>query len=237
MEAIIAKEKIETIRKLLSQESTTLEKFQSVTRLAKRINPKIDEALNKASETLGKIENLSKGEIIELSADLLPEESEKQKKRKKTIVLFIKYYKELRSEIERIKMELERDSGRDSKSVSKQLGTASRIVAFAKGPFGIITITAVIIIAVGGMFLSQKSPTPNSPLTTQSPSPEKVKGIVFNGQKIPLDQLAVRNGPDCDSPHYHALNHTSVRAMDGTIIPDPGSCAYGKTKDTQVVEF
>lgn len=230
------REKFEALNKLLSQESTTIEKFQSVAKLAHGINPQIDQTLDKAAEALEKIENLSKGEVIELSADTLPEETEQQKKRKKALILFIKHYKELKDEIERVKAEL-----KDSKSANQQLSAVGRVAAFAKGPVGIITVAAVIIVAVSGLFLSQK---PQSKISNQDqlsssppPSTAKVKGIVFNGQKIPLDQLAVRNGPDCDSPHYHALDHVSVKAIDGTTIQDPGGCAFGKTKDTQVVEF
>lgn len=247
-------EKIGALHQLLSQDSTTLEKFQSVVKLASGINPNIDQALDKAADALGKIENLSKGEIIELSVDALPEDDEKQKKRKKAIVLFIKYYKELKSEVERVQAKFEENSGQDSKSVNQQISTASRIASFAKGPFGIITIAAVIIVAVGGMFLSQKSPSkttsqaslsalpsqsPSSPTPTPTPSPtQKTRGIIFDGQKVPLSEIKSATGPECDrEPHYHALDNTSAKTFDGSRVQDPGGCGFGKVEEVQIVEF
>lgn len=237
MESAETREKLEALHKLLSQDSTTLEKFQSAAKLAQGINSQIDAALDKAEDALGKIENLSKGEVIELSAEVLPEETEKQKKRKKAIILFIKHYKELKSEIERVKSEFEA-----SKSNGQQLSTAGRIAAFAKGPLGIITIAAVIIVAVGGMLLSQTSTTnpPNQASQSASPSPtaEKIKGIIFNGQKIPLTELKTATGPECDQDsHYHAADHNSATAIDSSTVPDPGGCGFGKVKEVQIVEF
>lgn len=54
--------------------------------------------------------------------------------------------------------------------------------------------------------------------------------------------LEVRTGPDCtnspqQAPHYHAKNGQFVRATDGTIIQDPGSCAFGKVNEVQIEEL
>lgn len=69
---------------------------------------------------------------------------------------------------------------------------------------------------------------------------EKIKVIVVNGKKVPLDQVHVGKGPECDSetkqyPHYHA-NSEKVTALDGTVIVDPNGCGYGKVKDIPVEE-
>jgi hypothetical protein len=69
---------------------------------------------------------------------------------------------------------------------------------------------------------------------------EKIKVIVVNGKKVPLEQVHVGKGPECDSeqnqlPHYHA-NAGSVTALDGTVTPDPGGCGYGKVRDVPVEE-
>ncbi len=69
---------------------------------------------------------------------------------------------------------------------------------------------------------------------------EKIKVIVVRGKKVPLSQVHVGKGPECDSeanqiPHYHA-NLSSVTALDGTVIPDPGGCGYGKVQQVPVEE-
>lgn len=67
---------------------------------------------------------------------------------------------------------------------------------------------------------------------------EKIKVIVVNGKKVPIAQVHVGTGPECgpnEAPHYHA-NTGSVTALDGTVIPDPGACGYGKVRDVPVEE-
>jgi len=69
---------------------------------------------------------------------------------------------------------------------------------------------------------------------------EKVKVIISGGKKIPISQVHVGKGPECDSeanqiPHYHA-NAGSVTALDGAVIPDPGGCGYGKVPQVPVEE-
>ena len=125
-----------------------------------------------------------------------------------------------------------------AKSESKgRLQTSAKIIAYAKGPFGLITVAALLI--AGFMIWQarstapQKETIPPSAVVTSKP---KIKVIEFNGKKIPLTELAVRTGPDCDSPHYHAANHVSVKTLDGSVVLDPGSCAFGKVKDVSIIE-
>jgi len=61
-----------------------------------------------------------------------------------------------------------------------------------------------------------------------------IKVIIVNGRKIPLEQVHIGQGPECDElAHYHA-NKASVTALDGTKLTDPGGCGYGKVKDIPV---
>ena len=65
--------------------------------------------------------------------------------------------------------------------------------------------------------------------------------IVFNGKQIPLTELTTGQGPEClngsnETPHYHAKDHTSAQALDGSTVSDPGGCGFGKVKEVQVIE-
>lgn len=65
---------------------------------------------------------------------------------------------------------------------------------------------------------------------------EVIKVIVVNGKKVPLEQVHVFKGPECDKePHYHA-NSGSVTALDGTVLQDTQDCGYGKVKNVPVEE-
>lgn len=238
------KQKIEAAYKLLSEESTTLEKFDSASKLLIGINPKIDKNLQTCSKVLLGIENIQSGEVIDLFVKNFPENTPEEKRRKKAILLFIKYWKDLRNEVSRIKGELDEYKGQE-KSVQQQITSFGKIAAFAKGPFGIITLAALII-ATSLVFLGRngqpKSTTENqtqSPLVSAKP---KIQVITFNGKKIPLSELTARTGPDCktgsvETEHYHAKNGQFTKALDGTQISDPGACAYGKVEGTNIEEI
>lgn len=249
--------RLQEANKLLVEDQTSAEKLESLSVILKGLNPKLDQALTDCTKTLSKIEKLQSGDVVSLSAESLPEETEEQKKRKKAILAFIRTWEDLKSEFERVKLELT-----SSKDSQQQLQSAGRIAAFAKGPLGIITILATIV--VGTMLLVNStqqsknltylqtgtpasalptaSPTTPSSAPTASPQPkQKVKVIIFNNKKIPLTELRIGSGPDCldresQVPHYHALNQTSAKALDGSFVPDPGGCGYGKTKEVAVVE-
>lgn len=250
--------RLKEANKFLVEETTSAEKLESLSIILKGLNPKLDQALQNCAENFSKIEKLQSGDVISLTADSLPENSEEEKKRKKAILAFIRSWEDLKSEVERIKSEFE-----DSKNPTQQAQGVGRIIAFAKGPLGIITVIAAAIVGTLILLNSNQgsktksttlaqTPTPASdsaspsptPTTATSPSPQakkKVKVIIFNGKKIPLEELKIGSGPECSdhegqAPHYHALNQIAARALDGTLVADPGGCGYGKTKEVAVVE-
>lgn len=249
-----AKARFIAASKLISADTASIEKFEAVRDLISGLNPQVDNLLKKCSEAISKIEKLQKNDVIEFSAESLPENTEEQKKRKKVILLFIRYWRDLQSEMERVRAEFE---DRGEKSSQEQVAGAGKIAAFAKGPFGIITLAAVIIavilIFIGGKNQNQvqtqasistsnvsPSPTPSS-TPSSSPSNKKVKVITYNKKKIALTELRVATGPDCmvervEVAHYHALERIAVRALDGTTIQDPGSCGFGKVEEVKVEE-
>ncbi|OGY17913.1 MAG: hypothetical protein A2784_01800 [Candidatus Chisholmbacteria bacterium RIFCSPHIGHO2_01_FULL_48_12] len=125
--------------KLLRGETTTRQKFESARILIKGINPKVDRAVDEVHKVLRRLEQIQDQKLIELTADNLPENTDKQKKRKRALLLLLKWWKELKSEVKRVKHELEAES--------PNIAKGGRIVGLAKGPLGIITGAAVIIAA------------------------------------------------------------------------------------------
>lgn len=255
------RQKIEAFGKVLNGESTTFDKLESALALLKGASPNIDKQLDRVLLHLANLRNLQEGDIVELTLANLPERDEKEKKRKKAILFLLRSIRELRSEIERVQKELSR--GERGEQTSTQ--TLGNTFAFAKGPFGIITLVAFGVV-VAALFLNRGQPqksttisvspmsspavaTPSPVSATSSPrvSPSpvdggKVKVITFDDEKIPLSQLDVRTGPDCtnspsEAPHYHAVNGHYVTSVDGTQINDPGGCAFGKVSETAVEEI
>lgn len=224
--------RFEEAYKLLNQETTNREKFESVRILIKGFNPKVDAALEKVSGALSDVEKLEKGDYIELSVEKLPEATEEEKKRKKAIIAFIRHWKDLTSEVERVRGELSKNN---EQSANQQAQSFGRIIKLAKGPFGIVTIAAVAIVAVISILNLQKSPAQQETVK-QTPTKQKIQAIVVGDKKIPLSEVHVATGPECDGdPHYHA-NASAAKATDGTNVPDPGGCGYGKVEDVKIEE-
>lgn len=210
-------QKAEAAHSLLTGGTTTREKFESVRTLLKGYHPRMDRILDDCSRHLARYEKVHKGEVIELSAEHLPEHTEEDKKKKRLLLLFIRSWKELRSEVDRVQQERDNDK---NQSPGQKVWQWGKIVRFAKGPFGILTIAAVLIVAVTSL--------------TKQPAlqPANVQVIIFEGKKIPLSEIQPATGPECDrASHYHAKNHGVVKATDGSMIPDPGGCGYGKVAE------
>lgn len=227
---------------LLRETSTTREKFESLRTLIKGINSKTDTLLASLSKVYSDYKKLEQGDVIDLTLENLPQETEEDKKRKKILLLFIRNWRQLKSEIERIKSELEANQ----QGKSSQATNFANIVARAKGPFGLITIAAIVIVGISFLISSQKQkpelrPIP-SPTVGASVAKQKIKVIDVGGKKIPLEELRTGAGPECltlgrQALHYHALNGEKVKATDGTILNDPGGCGFGKVGETKVEEF
>ena len=89
------------------------------------------------------------------------------------------------------------------------------------------------------MLVVNKPSQPKTSLVVNSPEVPKISGIKYieyMSKKIPLDEIIIRNGPDCNAPHYHAKNGVSVKSTDGETIQDPDACAFGKVSETKVIE-
>lgn len=231
MTAKHSKKQVDSALTLLKKESTTIEKAESVTSLLKGINPQLDNHLDRLSKILSDIKNLQEGDLIELGAQNLPTQTEKDKRRKKAILLFIKTWRELKGEVERVQKEL-------NSNQNSNLQSTRNIASKAKGPFGLITIAAIII--VGTIMIVGKDNT-NSTSQNQSHAEvqkNSIQAIKYQDKIIPIDQLVSKKGPDCgQEDHYHAKNGPTVETTDDTLIQDPGACAFGKLSEADYVEI
>lgn len=246
MDSQDAKKRIEEAYKLLAHETTTREKFESIRTLIKGLSPKLDVLLESTSNALSEFEKFHKGDIIVLSAESLPENSPEEKKRKQTIIFLINSWRQLESEVKRINIEFEHIKNDSGNTVSSdKVASAGRIVTVAKGPFGIITLAAILIVGILTLTSSlretqETKEIPKAPSQVLSETSDdnvnKIQVIIVDGKKIPLSEVKVALGSDCDSDHYHAVNHISVIALDGSTVPDPGACGFGKVKETKIVD-
>ncbi len=233
-----SKNRLLEANKILLEDSTSAEKLESLSIILKGLNPKLDIALQNCKETFSKIENLQNGDAVSLTAASLPENSEEEKRRKKAILAFIRTWKDLKDEVVRVKTELENSQG-----TQQQAQSTGKIISLAKGPFGLITIAAVLIVGILAIFNLNKNPQTQvaqnqSTVQSSTAAPvSKIKVIIVNSKKIPLSELKVVTGPECDrASHYHALNSTSAKALDGSVITDPGGCGFGKVSEVSIVE-
>ena len=224
------KKRLLTAAKLMLEKTTTREKFESIRTLIKGINPRIDKAFDSCSGALSDCVKLQKGEVIELTLENLPEQTEEEKKRKRALLLFLNSWKNLRNEIQRLQNEFENNQNNPN---SNNITSFAKIIAFAKGPFGIVTIGAIVILGVLAFIKSTKQADVQGGTSPKNAS--KIQVIEYNGKKIPLSEVVVGTGLDCDSPHYHAKSHTAAKALDGSAVSDPGACGYGKVREVLVL--
>lgn len=141
------KKRLQAAEDILNDTKTSFEKFEALKHLLGGLSPKTDQLLNACSKELTKLEKLHKGEVIELTAHHLPEHTDEQKKKKKVFLLFIGYWKDLHKEVKRVETEMKK-SHTHGDSVSAKATGMGRIIALAKGPLGIITAVAVVLVVL-----------------------------------------------------------------------------------------
>ncbi len=241
MDPLEIKKRMFAAHKILTEQTTSRQKFESIRTLIKGLNLQIDKALESCSKALTDLEKVHKNEIIELTVEKLPEITEEDKRRKKALLWFIKNWKSLQSEVERVQKELDQKS----KTADQKMAKGWKIISTTKGPLGIITIIAVIIVGFSLLKGNEKKSTSLQEDTAipqqQSTTKEKIKVILFDGKQIPLTELITGQGPDClddtnQAPHYHAKDHISAKALDGAMAVDPGGCGFGKVQETKIIE-
>ncbi|MFC1711871.1 hypothetical protein ACFLZ1_04785 [Patescibacteria group bacterium] len=239
------KKRILAANKLLKEKTTNRQKFESIRTLIKGINPQIDKQLALTSKALKKIEKIKKGKVIDLALESLPEKSKKDEKRKKALLLFLKRWKQLKSEVKKVNKELKKHQNFQESSLVDKVSSASKIIAKAKGPFGLITITAVVIVG-STLFITSRKPANDvtKPVSTPTSIPEVVskqtiKVVIFKDKQIPLTELVAEEGINCTEPHYHSKDDFNITALDGSIVydPHPEACGFGKVEDLELMEI
>lgn len=237
--------KLEAAFKLLEAGTTTRDKFESARKLITGLNPRIDSLLTTLSAQLSQIEKLQKGEVIELTAEHLPETTAEEEKRKHRILIFIKTWKDLKGEVTRVQKEL--DVQKQTEKIQSNPENWLKIISHAKGPFGAITITAVVIVAGAALLRAQNANKNSSVVTalpTQAAMPTtsvlKIQAIKVGEKTVALSELITGQGPECltgakETVHYHAKDHNASHTTDGSLISDPGGCGYGKVEEVEIV--
>lgn len=230
-------EKLLAANRLLNNETTSREKFEHIRTLIKGLNPKLDKTLENCSKALSKIEDLKEGDILELSAENLAENTEKEKRRKKALLFFIKNYRDLQNEVKRAQSELGESKG---KSGSENVQSIAKLLTSFKGAFGLITVVAIIVASI--LLLAKSKPADKVSNVPNQQAPSKIQVIDVDGKRVPLGELRTGIGLECKTSgseveHYHAKNGVSAQATDGTEVTDPGGCGFGKVNEVQIEEI
>lgn len=116
---------------LLSSPMLSKQKVDDLATLLGGINPKLDHALAEIKRTWGHFDKLQAGEVVELTLEALPTYTEKDKKRKKYLLILLSLWKDLKAEVKRVEAEV------------ASAGSLWNVIAGAKGPLGLVTILAV----------------------------------------------------------------------------------------------
>ena len=184
--------RIKAAQEILSSSTTTLDKLSSLKTLLAGINPTVDAhlaELDKHVSTLGKIQG---GDILTLTADALPEETEEQKRRKKIFILILKSWNDLKSEVARVQAEFQ--SQKNSPNQSRSLW--ARIFSATKGPLAIITIVAIGIAAMAATSVNITIENRGcGTLYANSSVPVSLPGLVLPSAPIPSGASATATIP------------------------------------------
>src|SRR5260221_7276345 len=178
-----AKEKLNAAYELLQGPILSYGTFHHIHTLVKGLHPEVDKKLEIASKAFIVLQKLQEGDVITLSTEHLPETTESQKKRKKALLFFITHIKDLQNEIKRVSAEMSQPSN----SASDTAWHVGRIIKYAKGPVGLITIAALIIVGVA-LLLHKSQPKTDQ---TVHPTGKSIQVITYKGKQIPLTQFFI----------------------------------------------
>lgn len=136
--------RLRAAEELLSTTTTSKSKFDSIRALISGINPRLDKKLAELSTMISQIEKLGSGDILELGLEAIPTYTEKDKKRKKLLLLYFNMWKDLKAEVKRVENEL----SQPNQTAKPQTNPLSKIASLAKGPLGLVTVLAVGIVFI-----------------------------------------------------------------------------------------
>ncbi len=140
-----AHRKIAAAQALLLEPLTSRQAFSQIRTLIQGVNPAIDQHLSSLDRHLSTWDKMVDGDVVSLSAERLPENTEEEKGRKKWLLLFISTWKQLGTEVERVRVEMSvAEKGGSSDKVSHW----GRVFRHAKGPLGFVTVLAVGVVVM-----------------------------------------------------------------------------------------
>jgi hypothetical protein len=128
---------------VFSDSSSTIDKVRSAVSLLVGIHPRTDALCSECLRQLDTVGRIERGELTELAANALPEETDEQKRRKKALLLLLKGWKDLQAEVARVQQEFQAQ-----KQGGSQSSMWGRIFSATKGPLAIITLIAIGIAAM-----------------------------------------------------------------------------------------
>lgn len=198
--------------KILKRQEIDLEAFEDLRELIKGIDPEIDKKLESCSKAFKTAKKLQKKKYLELSQKLIkqmPTETKEEKRRKKALLLFLRYWKQLKSEVKRVQKTYHTATEEDDPSLEKKITIADKITKLfkkTKGPFGLITVAAGIIVGVQILFsyLTKSSVDiiiknvgcdPIRQVSSQSISIPDIPGLKLPNKDIPSGGSAIATLP------------------------------------------
>jgi hypothetical protein len=137
--------KLVAAQALLLEPLTSRQKCSEIKTLLDGLHPKLDGHLTRIEQHLSTWDKVQEGDVIQLSAEHLPEDTEEQKKRKKWLLLLIGFWRDLGNEVERVRVEMAKAES-EGGSTTSNVSALGRVVRYAKGPVGIVTIAAAGIV-------------------------------------------------------------------------------------------
>ena len=188
-----AEKRLRVAGELLASREFTPSTVHSLHALLSGINPKLDEKLGALEKTAKHVEHMQKGNAIDLVVESMPEMTPEQKKRKKAILLFLKFWNDLKAEVSRIEKEFGQAKSAKSHGTTRAMG---RIWAGAKGPLGIITLVAAGIVALKAtevsIVIKNAGCRPMTPVTSVAVN---IPGLLLPSETIPTGGEAVAKLP------------------------------------------
>lgn len=166
---------------LLLAPTTTIEKIKSLRTILAGINPQLDAQCAQVESHLGALQSVIEGDVVSLAADKLPEVTEEEKRRKKILLLFLKYWGDLKSEVARVQAEMQKQQSGAQSGSSLWMNIFKR----TRGPLALITIAAIAIVVMSQTSVDIKIENHGcGTLYASSGVPVSIPGL-----KIPNDDL------------------------------------------------
>src|SRR5690349_2858623 len=134
MEGKLVKERMIAAQELLQKRTVDAATISQLKTLLSGFHPRIDKVFVQVEKSYKTLSHIEKGAAIELAIESLPEMTIEEKKRKKALVLFLKWWNDLKSEVDRVQKELGDDGGQ--KSLGAKAGAMGAISGAANGPLG-----------------------------------------------------------------------------------------------------